>query len=225
MFDRAISLINLQVSTCCVYVPLDLGPSFEMDLKKLQCSSYSGFYNLGPGLESHPENWNYGIALKYKFNVFDEYPVVCGGCERSNGACGFNTQTSSFVCNCPGGINTTSDCFFLYNSASILVPWLLSKYHSHTFTIYSQLINIEHYTSFFSIEFSDKNFYLFFLFKSRRVGNVPFVMGCCLDGDEPALKVLALVNSIGEHQRMGLVGRESLIKRSNINLLLLCITL
>ncbi|CAL9214410.1 unnamed protein product [Arabidopsis halleri] len=120
---RAISLINLQVSTCCVYVPLDLGPSFEMDLNKLKCSSYSGFYNLGPGQESHPENWNYGIALKYKFNVFDEYPGVCGGCERSNGACGFNTQTSSFVCNCPGGINTTSDCFFLYNSASILVPW------------------------------------------------------------------------------------------------------
>ncbi|KAL9855942.1 putative wall-associated receptor kinase, galacturonan-binding domain-containing protein [Arabidopsis thaliana] len=119
----AISLINLQVSTCCVYVPLDLGPSFEMDLNKLKCSSYSGFYNLGPGQESHPENWNYGIALKYKFNVFDEYPGVCGSCERSNGACGFNTQSSSFVCNCPGGINTTSDCFFLYNSASILVPW------------------------------------------------------------------------------------------------------
>ncbi|KAG2267835.1 hypothetical protein Bca52824_062390 [Brassica carinata] len=120
---RAISLINLQESTCCVYVPLDLGPSFEMDLQKLRCSSYSGFYNLGPAQESHPENWNYGIALKYKFNVFDEYPAVCGGCERSNGACGYNTQTSSFVCNCPGGINTTSDCFFLYNSGSIVLPW------------------------------------------------------------------------------------------------------
>ncbi|KAG2267810.1 hypothetical protein Bca52824_062365 [Brassica carinata] len=120
---KAISLINLQESTCCVYVPLDLGPSFEMDLQKLRCSSYSGFYNLGPAQESHPENWNYGIALKYKFNVFDEYPAVCGGCERSNGACGYNTQTSSFVCNCPGGINTTSDCFFLYNSGSIVLPW------------------------------------------------------------------------------------------------------
>ncbi|KAG2267807.1 hypothetical protein Bca52824_062362 [Brassica carinata] len=74
-----------------------------MDLQKLRCSSYSGFYNLGPAQESHPENWNYGIALKYKFNVFDEYPAVCGGCERSNGACGYNTQTSSFVCNCPVG--------------------------------------------------------------------------------------------------------------------------
>ncbi|CAN8305650.1 unnamed protein product [Cochlearia groenlandica] len=121
---RAISQINLQVSTCCVYVPLDLGPSFEMDLQKLKCSSYSGFYNLGPNQESHPENWNYGIALEYKFNVFDEYPAVCGACERSNGACGYNVQTGSFVCNCPGGINTTSDCFFLYSYASVLLPWI-----------------------------------------------------------------------------------------------------
>jgi len=146
-----------------------------MDLNKLKCSSYSGFYNLGPGQESHPENWNYGIALKYKFNVFDEYPGVCGSCERSNGACGFNTQSSSFVCNCPGGINTTSDCFFLYNSASILVPWFSSKHHSHTSTISSQIINlywtphclidnlVSAITYYFSIEFSDKKLLHFLL--------------------------------------------------------------
>lgn len=124
---RAISLMNLEISTCCVYVPVDLGPSFEMDLKKLKCSSYSGFYGFG-GQESNPENWQYGVALKYKFNVFDEYPAVCGGCERSNGACGYNTQTNSFVCNCPGGINTTSDCFFLnFNGVGLRPLPLLSR--------------------------------------------------------------------------------------------------
>lgn len=121
-----------------------------MDLQKLRCSSYSGFYNLGPAQESHPENWNYGIALKYKFNVFDEYPAVCGGCERSNGACGYNTQTSSFVCNCPGGINTTSDCFFLYNSASIVLPWISSKHHFPYYFTYFRLLAI---TSLLPISF------------------------------------------------------------------------
>ncbi|KAL6192430.1 hypothetical protein ACLB2K_033518 [Fragaria x ananassa] len=59
---RAISYINLPISTCCVYTPVDLGPAFEMDLQKLQCSSYSGFYSFN-GRESDPNSWKYGIAL------------------------------------------------------------------------------------------------------------------------------------------------------------------
>ncbi|KAF2282546.1 hypothetical protein GH714_043754 [Hevea brasiliensis] len=70
---QAISMLNLPISTCCVYTPVDLGPSFEMDLQKLQCNSYSGFYSFS-GQEANPENWKYGIAVKYKFNVYNNYP-------------------------------------------------------------------------------------------------------------------------------------------------------
>ncbi|KAJ4822355.1 hypothetical protein Tsubulata_044859 [Turnera subulata] len=120
---RAISLLNLPISTCCVYTPVDLGPSFEMDLQKLQCTSYSGFYSFN-GQESNPDNWKYGIALKYKFNVYNEYPSSCSSCERSNGVCGYAGAYNTFVCNCANGLNTTSDCFFggAFNHGSRLIP-------------------------------------------------------------------------------------------------------
>ncbi|KAK2636308.1 hypothetical protein Ddye_031100 [Dipteronia dyeriana] len=123
---RAISIINLPISTCCVYTPVDLGPAFDMDLKKLQCSSYSGFYSFS-GQEDNPENWKYGIALKYKFNVYNDYPSSCVTCERSNGACGYAGDYNSFICNCPSGVNTTTDCYFetSFNNAPRLLqhPW------------------------------------------------------------------------------------------------------
>ncbi|KDP21253.1 hypothetical protein JCGZ_21724 [Jatropha curcas] len=121
---QAISRLSLPISTCCVYTPVDLGPAFEMDLQKLQCSSYSGFYSFN-GQEDNPENWKYGIALKYKFNVYNDYPSSCANCERSNGVCGYGGVYNSFVCNCPNGFNTTSDCFFggSYSLGSTLLPW------------------------------------------------------------------------------------------------------
>ncbi|GFY88395.1 hypothetical protein Acr_06g0003350 [Actinidia rufa] len=39
---QEVSRLNIPISTCCVYAPVDLDPSFEMDLQTLQCSSYSG---------------------------------------------------------------------------------------------------------------------------------------------------------------------------------------
>ncbi|WCJ21765.1 hypothetical protein M5689_003895 [Euphorbia peplus] len=120
---QAISMLNTPISTCCVYTPVDLGPAFEMDLGKLKCSSYSGFYSFN-GQEANPENWKYGIAVKYKFNVYNEYPSSCGDCERSNGVCGYGGAYDSFVCNCPTAFNTTSDCFFGFTShGSNLIPF------------------------------------------------------------------------------------------------------
>ncbi|PON67455.1 Wall-associated receptor kinase [Parasponia andersonii] len=121
---RAISTISLPISTCCVYTPVDLGPAYEMDLEKLKCTSYSGFYSFN-GRKSDPDSWNYGIALKYKFSVYNEYPSSCAECERSYGACGYNGLYNSFTCNCPSGINTTKYCSFgeNYNLGSRLLPW------------------------------------------------------------------------------------------------------
>ncbi|KAK2428643.1 wall-associated receptor kinase [Trifolium repens] len=103
--------INLPISTCCVYTPVNLGPSFDMDLDKLQCSSYTGFYNYNDQ-QVDPQKWNYGIALKYKFSVTNDYPSSCDPCEKSYGFCGYSEAYDSFLCNCPNGINTTTDCFF-----------------------------------------------------------------------------------------------------------------
>lgn len=122
---RAISMLNLPISTCCVYAPVDLGPSYEMDLQKLKCSSYSGFYSFN-GQEADPENWKYGIALKYKFNVYNNLPGYCSACERSNGVCGYDSAYNTYLCVCPNGMNSSSDCFF---GASWSAAWRDPTWH------------------------------------------------------------------------------------------------
>ena len=141
------STINLPISTCCIYAPVNLGPSFEMDLKKLQCTSYSGLYSYN-GQESNPENWNYGIALKYKFNVNNEYPSSCAQCEKSHGVCSYTGPYNSFICNCPNGLNTSLDCFFgsSFNNGLRLLPWkngiILSSSFFFFFTLFLILFDI-----------------------------------------------------------------------------------
>ncbi|KAL5725540.1 hypothetical protein ACHQM5_008675 [Ranunculus cassubicifolius] len=119
----AINKLNFPISTCCVYTPVDLGPSFEMDLQKLKCSAYAAVYSFG-GQESNPDRWDYGVGLKYKFRVNNDYPSDCGLCERSNGVCGYTGPYNSFICNCAGGLNTTTDCYFRssWSKAVRLVP-------------------------------------------------------------------------------------------------------
>ncbi|KAL5722479.1 hypothetical protein ACHQM5_005995 [Ranunculus cassubicifolius] len=120
----AITRLDLPISTCCVYTPIDLGPSFEMDLQKLQCTTYASVYNFN-GQESNPGNWKFGIALKYKFNVKNDFPNACNNCERSNGVCGYTGSSGSFICNCVDWLNTTADCFFAasLNNHSLFLPW------------------------------------------------------------------------------------------------------
>ncbi|XP_010272179.1 PREDICTED: uncharacterized protein LOC104608033 [Nelumbo nucifera] len=106
-----ISTLNLPISTCCVYTPVDLGPVFKIDLQRLQCTSYTAVYSFN-GQQSNPESWNYGVALKYRFNVNNDYPRECSTCERSNGVCGYTGFFNSFICSCITGVNTTTDCYF-----------------------------------------------------------------------------------------------------------------
>ena len=122
---RPISALNTPISTCCVYTPVDLGPSFEMDLQKLKCTSYSGFYSFN-GQDSNPQSWEYGVALKYKFSFSNDYPGACADCERSNGVCGYTGDYNSFICNCPGDrLNTTGDCLYspYWSRGLRLLPW------------------------------------------------------------------------------------------------------
>ncbi|KAK4791453.1 hypothetical protein SAY86_031866 [Trapa natans] len=130
---RAISMLNLPISTCCVYAPVDLGPSYEMDLQKLKCSSYSGIYSFN-GQAADPENWKYGIALKYKFNVYNNYPDSCSACERSSGVCGYDSTYNNYLCVCPNGMNTSSDCFF---GALWSKSWRAPTWHKGVWLAYS----------------------------------------------------------------------------------------
>ncbi|URD98447.1 hypothetical protein MUK42_30335 [Musa troglodytarum] len=107
----AISQLNVPISTCCIYTPVTLGPAFEMDLRKLQCSSYSGIYSFN-GDETSPGGWKFGVALKYRFSVDDGYPSACADCEKSNGVCGYTGQYNSFTCNCVNGMNSSTNCYF-----------------------------------------------------------------------------------------------------------------
>ncbi|XP_009630519.1 uncharacterized protein [Nicotiana tomentosiformis] len=121
---QAMTRLNLPTSTCCVYTPVDLGPSFEMDLEKLHCTSYSALYGFN-GQDANPQAWKYGVALKYKFNFNNDYPEMCDSCEKTNGVCGYCGPYNSFICNCPSGINTTTDCFLgvPWSNSFRTVPW------------------------------------------------------------------------------------------------------
>ncbi|XP_030553381.1 wall-associated receptor kinase-like 15 isoform X1 [Rhodamnia argentea] len=138
---HAISMMNQPISSCCVYTPVDLGPAYEMDLGKLKCSSYSAFYSFD-GQELDPDRWKYGIALKYKFNVYNEYPSSCAQCERSGGACGYGGAYDTFVCSCPeSGLNTTSDCFFVASSLSEAPGHILAP-HTGTGALLHSVVSI-----------------------------------------------------------------------------------
>ncbi|RWR77209.1 wall-associated receptor kinase-like protein 8 isoform X1 [Cinnamomum micranthum f. kanehirae] len=99
---------NGPTKSCCVYdPPMGVGSGYQLDLPKLQCSSYTCVYGYGDN-EGDPNKWNYGISLR--FNGTDRVDV-CKQCESSAGTCGFRGFDGSFVCVCRNGVNTTSNCY------------------------------------------------------------------------------------------------------------------
>ncbi|KAI3926550.1 hypothetical protein MKX01_011446 [Papaver californicum] len=133
-----ISTLNLPVSTCCVYTPLDLGPAYEIDLQKLECSSYASIYSFN-GKDSNPQGWKYGIGLKYRFSVKNDFPSACSICEKSNGICGYTGTYNAFICNCVGGANTTSDCYAsasMRNDVQKILPWHIRTWLVSSMTLF-----------------------------------------------------------------------------------------
>lgn len=102
---------NSPISTCCVYSPINLGPADELNLPKLQCSSYSSIYNFGDD-PTNPKRWKYGMALQYSYSLYNNYfTTSCNDCEQSSGVCGYTGASNSFVCICKNGVNTTTNCY------------------------------------------------------------------------------------------------------------------
>ncbi|KAI3973519.1 hypothetical protein MKW92_035969 [Papaver armeniacum] len=133
-----ISRLNLPISTCCVYTPLDLGPAYEIDLQKLECSSYASIYSFN-GKDSNPQGWKYGIGLKYRFSVKNDFPSACSICEKSNGVCGYTGTYNAFICSCVGGVNSTSDCYAsasMRNDGQQILPWHMRTWLASLMTLF-----------------------------------------------------------------------------------------
>ncbi|XP_071695402.1 uncharacterized protein [Rutidosis leptorrhynchoides] len=99
---------NGPVTSCCVYQPIiEFGSSYDLDLPKLQCSSYASMYGFG-GDETDPMKWEFGINLEFNGSYYTE---TCKDCEASGGFCGFADYKQSFSCICRGGGNSSTNCY------------------------------------------------------------------------------------------------------------------
>ncbi|XP_020092672.1 uncharacterized protein LOC109713118 [Ananas comosus] len=124
----AVAALGAPVSTCCVYAPASLGPAFDVDLTQLRCASYAAVRGFN-GAETRPDEWDFGIALKYRFSADDGFPSACADCEKSGGMCGYATAATatatataavynSFACSCGNGMNSSTNCYFAASAAS-----------------------------------------------------------------------------------------------------------
>jgi len=105
---------------CC---SLEFGAIRSINLTHLQCEGYSSAYSLAPLRARGPGAWSYGIRVSYSLPA--DHHGECRACEATGGMCGYDLQTSSELCICPGGLNTTSTCDS-GNTVSSLVLILLS---------------------------------------------------------------------------------------------------
>lgn len=84
--------------------------SFEsikaINLSKLECEGYSSAYSLAPLRVDGPNEWSYGIRVKYSVQGNDEF---CRACEATGGTCGYGTDGIRQLCMC-GSSNSTSNC-------------------------------------------------------------------------------------------------------------------
>ncbi|CAI9112385.1 OLC1v1012832C1 [Oldenlandia corymbosa var. corymbosa] len=77
-----------------------------VNLSKLGCQGYSSAYSLAPLRVSGPDEWSYGIRVKYSLQGNESF---CKSCEATGGSCGFNTDSDSDLCMC-GNWNSTTNC-------------------------------------------------------------------------------------------------------------------
>lgn len=90
---------------CCA-VPF--GSIKAINLTKLQCEGYSSAYNLAPLRINGPDEWAYGIRVKYSVQANQDF---CRACQATGGTCGYGTDSVRQLCMC-GTSNSTSTCDF-----------------------------------------------------------------------------------------------------------------
>lgn len=88
---------------CCA---LSFDSIKAINLTKLQCGGYSSAYSLAPLRVDGPNDWSYGIRVKYSVQGNEEF---CRACEATGGTCGYGTDGIRQLCMC-GSTNSTSNC-------------------------------------------------------------------------------------------------------------------
>ncbi|XP_009623290.1 uncharacterized protein LOC107795077 [Nicotiana tabacum] len=78
----------------------------DVNLTRLACQGYSSAYNLAPLRLTGPDEWSYGIRVKYSVQGNETF---CKACEATGGSCGYDVNDFSSLCMC-GSWNSTSNC-------------------------------------------------------------------------------------------------------------------
>ncbi|XP_022137578.1 uncharacterized protein LOC111008993, partial [Momordica charantia] len=107
---------------CCA-VPF--GSIKGINLTKLQCEGYSSAYSLAPLRINGPDEWAYGIRVKYTVQANEDF---CRACQATGGTCGYGTDGVRQLCMC-GTSNSTSTCDFVMSSLSTSSwkTWAITK--------------------------------------------------------------------------------------------------
>ncbi|PON86757.1 hypothetical protein TorRG33x02_174060 [Trema orientale] len=88
---------------CVSDSPLGFESSYNLDLPKLQCSSYMSIYEFGD--QDDPTKWKFGVSLRYNES---SYSNECRDYEESSGFWFWMSRLLVFYHN---GINTSVNCF------------------------------------------------------------------------------------------------------------------
>ncbi|KAF7135054.1 hypothetical protein RHSIM_Rhsim08G0173900 [Rhododendron simsii] len=103
----------------CCSVPFDAIRA--INLTKLECQGYSSAYNLAPVRAGGPDEWAYGIRVKYSLSGSAAF---CTACEATAGSCGYDIDGVNEVCIC-GSWNSTSNCDSVHTSSGRRTSYLV----------------------------------------------------------------------------------------------------
>ncbi|KAL3835211.1 hypothetical protein ACJIZ3_009947 [Penstemon smallii] len=92
----------------------------SVNLSRLDCQGYSSAYSLAPLRVSGPDEWAYGIQVKYSVSRGNE--TFCRACEATGGSCGYDVDRNVDICIC-GSWNSTSNCDSVPSGASYRGKW------------------------------------------------------------------------------------------------------
>ncbi|KAK4489033.1 hypothetical protein RD792_004826, partial [Penstemon davidsonii] len=114
----------------------------SVNLSRLDCQGYSSAYSLAPLRVSGPDEWAYGIQVKYSVSRGNE--TFCRACEATGGSCGYDVDRNVDICIC-GSWNSTSNCDSVPSGASYRGKWsseviALAGNHASPVSSFSQLI-------------------------------------------------------------------------------------
>ncbi|KAL5725088.1 hypothetical protein ACHQM5_008271 [Ranunculus cassubicifolius] len=108
---RASKVYGLSPPECC---SVSYGAIREINLTRLECEGYSSAYSLAPLRLSGPNEWSYGIRVKYSVPSGLGF---CQACQATGGTCGHHAVEFRDLCLCDGW-NSTTNCDAVFNMST-----------------------------------------------------------------------------------------------------------